>query len=293
MFREADAAVRLSEYRPYDWLVDTVDLDFRLEPTATRVRAKLAMRPNPKGRKDVPIVLDGDELTLVSLNLDGRVLTANEYEVNASSLTIKNPPRGKLTLEIETVIDPSSNTKLMGLFRSNKIYCTQCEAEGFRRITYFPDRPDVLSVYTVRIEADRDEAPFLLSNGNPVEAFGIPDTNRHYAIWHDPHPKPAYLFALVGGKLDYIEEPFKTASGRSFRLQHGRDGKQGPEHLQRQICSRVARDRDRYRLREYRSDYRARIFSQLDRRPHHLPRLVPALSQGRTDRLPRSGIFVG
>ena len=218
MFREADAAVRLSEYRPYDWLVDTVDLDFRLEPTATRVRAKLAMRPNPKGRKDVPIVLDGDELTLVSLNLDGRVLTANEYEVNASSLTIKNPPRGKLTLEIETVIDPSSNTKLMGLFRSNKIYCTQCEAEGFRRITYFPDRPDVLSVYTVRIEADRDEAPFLLSNGNPVEAFGIPDTNRHYAIWHDPHPKPAYLFALVGGKLDYIEEPFKTASGRRVML---------------------------------------------------------------------------
>jgi aminopeptidase N len=218
MFREADAAVRLSEYRPYDWLVDTVDLDFRLEPTATRVRAKLAMRPNPKGRKDVPIVLDGDELTLVSLNLDGRVLTANEYEVNTSSLTIKNPPRGKLTLEIETVIDPSTNTKLMGLFRSNKIYCTQCEAEGFRRITYFPDRPDVLSVYTVRIEADRDEAPFLLSNGNPVEAFGIPDTNRHYAIWHDPHPKPAYLFALVGGKLDYIEEPFKTASGRKVML---------------------------------------------------------------------------
>ena len=218
MFREADAAVRLSEYRPYDWLVDTVDLDFRLEPTATRVRAKLAMRPNPKGRKDVPIVLDGDELTLVSLNLDCRALAANEYEVNTSSLTIKNPPRGKLTLEIETVIDPSSNTKLMGLFRSNKIYCTQCEAEGFRRITYFPDRPDVLSVYTVRIEADRDEAPFLLSNGNPVEAFGIPDTNRHYAIWHDPHPKPAYLFALVGGKLDYIEEPFKTASGRRVML---------------------------------------------------------------------------
>ncbi len=218
MFREADAAVHLSEYRPYDWLVDTVDLDFRLEPAATRVRAKLAMRPNPKGRKDVPIVLDGDELTLVSLKLDGRVLAANEYEASASSLTVKNPPRGKLTLEIETVIDPSANTKLMGLFRSNRIYCTQCEAEGFRRITYFPDRPDVLSVYTVRIEADRDEAPFLLSNGNPVTAFGIKGTNRHYAVWHDPHPKPAYLFALVGGKLDYIEEPFKTASGRKVML---------------------------------------------------------------------------
>jgi len=218
MFREADTAVRLSEYRPYDWLVDTVDLDFQLEPTATRVRAKLAMRPNPKGRKDGPVILDGDELSLVSLKLDGRTLDASAYEATASSLTIKNPPRGKFTIEIETVINPSTNTKLMGLFRSNKIYCTQCEAEGFRRITYFPDRPDVLSVYTVRIEADRDEAPFLLSNGNPVEAFGIKHTNRHYAIWHDPHPKPAYLFALVGGKLDYIEEPFKTASGRKVML---------------------------------------------------------------------------
>ena len=218
MFREADAAVHLSEYRPYDWLVDTVDLDFQLDPSATRVRAKLAMRPNPKGRDSAPIALDGDELTLISVKLDGRALATNEYEASASSLTIKNPPRGKLTLEIETVVNPSANTKLMGLFRSNRIYCTQCEAEGFRRITYFPDRPDVLAVYTVRIEADRDEAPFLLSNGNPVEAFGIKGTNRHYAVWHDPHPKPAYLFALVGGKLDYIEEPFKTVSGRNVML---------------------------------------------------------------------------
>jgi aminopeptidase N len=219
MFRDADAtAVRLSEYRPYDWLVDTVDLDFQLDPKATRVRANLVMRPNPKGRKSAPIILDGDELSLVSLKLNGNAVPANEYEATASALTIKKPPRGKLTLEIETVINPSANTKLMGLFRSNEIYCTQCEAEGFRRITYFPDRPDVLSVYTVRIEADRDEAPYLLSNGNPVEAFGIKDTNRHYAVWHDPHPKPAYLFALVGGKLDYIEEPFKTASGRKVML---------------------------------------------------------------------------
>jgi len=217
--READAqAVRLSEYRPYDWLIDAVDLDFQLEAKATRVRSKLVMRPNPKGGKNAPIVLDGDELSLTSAKLNGRELRADEYEATASSLTIKTPPRGKLTLEIETIINPSANTKLMGLFRSNAIYCTQCEAEGFQRITYFPDRPDVLSVYTVRIEADRDEAPFLLSNGNPVEAFGIKDTNRHYAIWHDPHPKPSYLFALVGGKLDFIEEPFVTASGREVML---------------------------------------------------------------------------
>jgi aminopeptidase N len=217
--READAeAVRLSEYRPFDWLIDSVELDFQLDAKATRVRSRLAMRPNPKGRKGAPIVLDGDELTLGAIRLNGSDLRPNEYEATSAALTIKHPPRGELTLEIETVINPSANTKLMGLFRSNAIYCTQCEAEGFRRITYFPDRPDVLSVYTVRIEADRDEAPILLSNGNPVEAFGIKGTNRHYAIWHDPFPKPAYLFALVGGKLDYIEEPFTTMSGRDVML---------------------------------------------------------------------------
>jgi len=219
LFREADAAaVRLSEYRPYDWLVDTVELDFHLDPKATRVRSKLVLRPNPKGNANAPIMLDGDELSLTAILLNGKPLAASEFDASASSLTIKNPPAETLTLEIETVINPSANTKLMGLFRSNAIYCTQCEAEGFRRITYFPDRPDVLSIYTVRIEADRDEAPYLLSNGNPVEAFGIKDTNQHYAIWHDPHPKPSYLFALVGGKLDYIEEPFRTASGRNVML---------------------------------------------------------------------------
>ncbi|HRF07235.1 MAG TPA: aminopeptidase N [Xanthobacteraceae bacterium] len=217
--READAqAVRLSEYRPYDWLIDSVGLDFQLDPKATRVRSTVVMRPNPKGRADAAIELDGDELTLTSVKLDGRSLRTDEYEVTTAQLTIKNPPHEKLTLEIETIINPSANTKLMGLFRSNSIYCTQCEAEGFRRITYFPDRPDVLTVYTVRIEADRDEAPMLLSNGNPVEAFGIEGTNRHYAIWHDPFPKPSYLFALVGGKLDYIEEPFITASGKRVML---------------------------------------------------------------------------
>jgi aminopeptidase N len=217
--READAqTVRLKEYRAPDWLVDKVELDFRLDPKATRVFSKLALRRNPKGRKDAPIVLDGDELSLASIKLNGRVLDAGQFEATAAKLTIAKPGANKLQLEIETIINPTANTKLMGLFRSNATYCTQCEAEGFRRITYFPDRPDVLSVYTVRIEADRDDAPMLLSNGNPIEAFGIPNTNRHYAIWHDPFPKPSYLFALVGGKLDYIEEPFVTSSGRSVVL---------------------------------------------------------------------------
>ncbi len=217
--READAqAVRLKDYRAPDWLIDKVELDFRLDPKATRVFSKLALRRNPKGRNDAPIVLDGDELSLASIKLNGRALSANEFEATATKLTIAKPGANKLTLEIETIINPTANTKLMGLFRSNATYCTQCEAEGFRRITYFPDRPDVLSVYTVRIEADRNDAPMLLSNGNPVEAFGIPNTNRHYAIWHDPFPKPSYLFALVGGNLDYIEEPYVTSSGRNVML---------------------------------------------------------------------------
>lgn len=119
MFREADATpVRLREYRPYDWLVDTVDLDFQLEPKATRVRSKLVMRPNPKGNKGAAIVLDGDELSLTGLKLNGRDLAASDYEATATSLTIKNPPKGKLTLEIETIINPSANTKLMGLIRN-------------------------------------------------------------------------------------------------------------------------------------------------------------------------------
>ncbi|MCK0208985.1 aminopeptidase N [Starkeya koreensis] len=210
--------VRLSDYRPPDWLVDTVHLDVRLHPTATRILARLALRPNPEGREGSPIVLDGDELSLKSLTLDGTPLAGNAYVATASALTVLAPPQRALTLEIETVVDPSANTKLMGLYRSSGAYCTQCEAEGFRRITYFPDRPDVLAVYTVRIEAEREEAPVLLANGNPVESGPVEGTSRHYAVWHDPWPKPSYLFALVGGRLERIVEEFVTASGRKVEL---------------------------------------------------------------------------
>jgi len=210
--------IRLSDYRPPNWLIDTVDLDVSLEPHATRVVTKLALRPNPAGESDAPLVLDGDELSLVSLALDGEALGANSYSATPSSLTIHEPPRRPFDLTIETRLDPSANTKLMGLYRSNGTYCTQCEAEGFRRITYFLDRPDVLAVYRTRIEAERDQAPVLLSNGNPIETGPLPGTNRHYAIWHDPFPKPSYLFALVGGKLAAVEDRFVTMSGREVKL---------------------------------------------------------------------------
>jgi aminopeptidase N len=219
MLRDAEPQpVRLADYRPPDWLVDTVDLDISLHPTATRVIARLGMRPNPGGREGAPIVLDGDELELKSIALDGGALPAEAYAVTASSLTVLAPPQQPLVLEIETEVNPSANTKLMGLYRSSGAYCTQCEAEGFRRITFFPDRPDVLAIYTTRIEASREEAPVLLANGNPVETGMVDGADRHYAIWHDPWPKPCYLFAMVGGRLERVIEPFVTASGRAVEL---------------------------------------------------------------------------
>lgn len=210
--------IRLEDYRPSDWLIDTVDLDIALHPTATRVRALLAIRPNPQGRPGAPLVLDGDELVLKALALDNAPLAASDYEAGPQRLTLHAPPQRAFTLTIETEVDPSANTKLMGLYRSSGVYCTQCEADGFRRITYFLDRPDVMSVYTVRLEAETAQAPVLLSNGNLVAAAELPGGQRHFAIWHDPHPKPAYLFALVGGALDHVRQDYVTAEGRKVEL---------------------------------------------------------------------------
>ena len=146
-------------------------------------------------------MLDGEELTLRSLKLDGKPLPAENFVATPDRLTIAQPPNRPFELEIETVVDPTGNTQLMGLYRAGATYCTQCEAEGFRRITYFLDRPDVMAVYTTRIEADKSEAPVLLSNGNLVDAGRPCRHRRHFAVWHDPFPKPSYLFALVGGDL--------------------------------------------------------------------------------------------
>ncbi|KQP31196.1 aminopeptidase [Methylobacterium sp. Leaf104] len=217
MRTETPIAIRLEDYRPSDYRIGTVALDVALHPTATRVRATLSLAPNPVGRPGAPLVLDGEDLVLERLSLDGAVIDADAYAVSPSGLTLHRPPAGPFTLEIETRIDPSANTKLMGLYRSNGVYCTQCEADGFRRITYFLDRPDVMAVYTTRIEADRDAAPVLLGNGNLAESGGA-GPGRHYAIWHDPHPKPAYLFALVGGRLDAVRRPFTTSEGRTVEL---------------------------------------------------------------------------
>ncbi|HEY5279977.1 MAG TPA: aminopeptidase N [Pseudolabrys sp.] len=218
-------AIRLEDYRQPDWLVDTVHLDFSLHPSGTRVRAKLSLRPNPLVPA-APLVLDGDEVSLTSLKIDGAEAARDSYVASPDRLTIAQPPNKPFTLEIETTVDPSANTQLSGLYRSSGTYCTQCEAEGFRRITYFPDRPDVMAVYTTRIEADKTEAPVLLANGNLVESGNLAG-GRHFAVWHDPHPKPSYLFALVGGDLAHIEDRFRTMSGRDVTLriyvEHGKE----------------------------------------------------------------------
>lgn len=209
--------VRLQDYRPSDWLIDKVDLDIALHPSATKVRARLSMRPNPAAAGPAPLRLDGDELSLSAISIDGAPLPSEAYAATPDNLTIAQPPQGAFQLEIETTINPSANTQLMGLYRSSGTYCTQCEAEGFRRITYFLDRPDVMAVYTTRIEADRADVPVLLANGNLVEAGKLPG-EKHFAIWHDPHPKPSYLFALVGGNLGCVDDTFTTMSGRKVAL---------------------------------------------------------------------------
>jgi aminopeptidase N len=218
MRTEEARPVRLEDYRQPDWVVETVELDVKLDPAATRVRATLALRPNGNGAAPAPLTLDGDGVNLRGLKLDGATIPPEQFVATADRLTIAQPPQRPFRLEIETVIDPSANTQLMGLYRSGAIYCTQCEAEGFRRITYFLDRPDVMAVYTTRIEAEKADAPVLLANGNLVASGDLPGTSQHFAVWHDPFPKPSYLFALVGGKLACVEDRFRTMSGRDVTL---------------------------------------------------------------------------
>jgi aminopeptidase N len=230
MRSEEPRAVKLADYRAPDFLIDHVDLDVTLDGANTRVTAILDMRPNPAGISGAPLVLVGDELVLAEpVQVDGAGVTATDVSVTSDRLVLQAPPQRPFKLRLVTALDPAANTKLMGLYRSSGTYCTQCEAEGFRRITYFLDRPDVLSTYRVRIEAAKDEAPLLLSNGNPVEAGDVPGSNRHYAVWQDPFPKPSYLFALVGGDLAGVKDTFRTASGRNVDLaiyvEHGKESR--------------------------------------------------------------------
>jgi len=203
----------LSDYTPPSHELVSVYLDFDLQPEATRVTSKLEV----KRLRDEPFVLNGESIDLKSVKLDGKPLKRAQYKLDQETLTLSKTPES-FTLEIETVCNPQANSTLMGLYVSGGRFCTQCEAEGFRRITYFPDRPDVMSVFTVRMEADLKTYPYLLSNGNKIDS-GANGPERHFAVWHAPFPKPAYLFALVAGEFDVLEDSFTTMSGRVIPLE--------------------------------------------------------------------------
>jgi len=207
--------ILLKDYQPFSHRIETVELRFELDPEATRVSTRLTLQRDAAA--DAALVLDGQELLLESVVLDGKTLTPAQYRVDAQHLTIPATPE-KFTLEIVTRTSPVKNTSLMGLYASNGNYFTQCEAEGFRKITYFPDRPDVMARYTVTIVGDKAATPVMLSNGNCVERRDL-EAGRHLAKWVDPFKKPAYLFALVAGKLECIEQTIKSASGKKKLLQ--------------------------------------------------------------------------
>ncbi|HSL40240.1 MAG TPA: aminopeptidase N, partial [Desulforhopalus sp.] len=215
------------DYRPFAYAVISLDLCFQLHEGRTEVHATTVYHRKPQEDPgEVPLVLDGEGLELLLIKIDGHELAADRYQLQAHSLVLIDPPE-KFRLEVVTAIHPEKNTALEGLYRTGGNYCSQCEAHGFRKITFYPDRPDVLTRFTTRIEAERSSCPVMLANGNLVDA-GLLTDGRHFAVWEDPYPKPCYLFALVAGRLVALEDEFVTRSGRIVALkifveEHNRD----------------------------------------------------------------------
>ncbi len=209
--------VRLADYRPPSFLADTIELNFTLDPQHTQVNLRTSLRRNPAhGDASAPLHLDGNNQPLDRIAIDGTEIGPNRYRIEDGNLVIPDLP-DQCTLEIATHIAPRDNTELSGLYVSNGSFFTQCEAEGFRRIVYFPDRPDVMARFTTTITADKATCPVLLSNGNPGPITDLGD-GRHRVTWTDPHPKPSYLFALVAGDLVAVKDRFATRSGRDVEL---------------------------------------------------------------------------
>ena len=226
MRTETGQVFHLKDYTPTAFEVERIDLTFELHPTETKVAARSILKRREGVPADAPLEFDGDELALDALRIDSIDVPESDYDVSPDKLTVRNLPESEpFEITVETTLSPETNTQLMGLYRSSGNYCTQCEAQGFRRITYFYDRPDVLTVYTVTIIAPKD-VPVLLSNGNSL-GTGNYDEGRHFAAWFDPHPKPSYLFALVAGDLGAITDTFTTMSGREVELriyvEHGKE----------------------------------------------------------------------
>ena len=209
-------AIRLADYTPAAFEIKSVQLAFDLYDDRTLVQSRLDVVRSSESGLDSPLVLDGQDLSLLSIKIDGAALPADAYAVTTDTLTLFSVP-DQAVIEIETEIHPETNTSLEGLYKSRTMFCTQCEAEGFRKITYYLDRPDVMSVFTVSVTADKAKYPVLLSNGNCIAEESL-ENGRHKAIWLDPHKKPAYLFALVAGSLAHIEDAFTTMHGREVTL---------------------------------------------------------------------------
>ena len=218
--------IYLKDYQVPAFLIDKVDLDIKLHPTKTIVAARLTMRRNPDHPdQSAALVLDGENIDLQEIAIDASPLKDEAYTIEDNKLTIETdatktliPPKASFTLITSSICNPQENKALSGLYRSSDIFCTQCEAEGFRRITWFIDRPDVLSTYRVRLEADKKQAPVLLANGNLMGQGQSDDGKSHFAEWEDPFPKPSYLFAMVGGNLAVVKDRFVTMSGREVDL---------------------------------------------------------------------------
>ena len=219
--------IRREDYTAPAFLIDKVELVFDLDRDVTNVKSRLFIIANPVRGTGAgnEVSFDGEDMKLVSIAIDDRKLGVDEYSVDKTGLTFTAPGE-TFVVDIETQVSPVTNTRLEGLYVSQSAFCTQCEAEGFRRITYFPDRPDVMATFTVTINADKATCPVLLSNGNLAKSGDL-DGNRHFAVWEDPFPKPSYLFALVAGDLACVEDSFKTVSGRDVALrifvEHGNE----------------------------------------------------------------------
>ena len=245
--------IYLQDYQVPDFLIDTVTLSFELDEDTTRVSSEMQLRRNSQAKnqaRDRPLVLNGNELELISVTLNGKLLTTEEYQADSESLAIADVPDA-FTLQVVTEIHPAANTSLGGLYTSGGNFCTQCEAEDFRKISFFLDRPDVMARYRTHIVANKSRYPVLLSNGNLVDCGEMED-GRHWASWEDPFPKPSYLFALVAGDLARISDQFTTCSGRVVDLhlyvQHHNVDK--CEHAMRSLKKAMAWDEQRYG-REY------------------------------------------
>ncbi|MGI9213902.1 MAG: aminopeptidase N [Methylococcaceae bacterium] len=208
----------LRDYSPFAFLVESIELVFELDEADTRVVSRLRIKQNPKADRYDTLTLDGEHLALESIRINAQTVDVATYTCTDESLTLYAVPDRPFELEIITRIYPKANTALEGLYSSDGMLCTQCEAQGFRRITYFPDRPDIMTRFTATLIANQERFPVLLANGNPV-ASGQLQNGRHWVKWEDPHPKPSYLFALVAGRLDCLEERITDGTGREIRLQ--------------------------------------------------------------------------